>query len=73
MCKVNLKAKLEAFPPDPYLSNNHDAFFYSYLLHDLTNAKISAQSKTPKVSPDFDDVKGFYFSGLVQECKECQV
>jgi len=70
-CKVNLKAKLIAYPPDPYLTNNHDAFFYTYFIHDLVNEHVSDYH--PKESPDFDEVKNFYFNGLAQECKDCQV
>ena len=73
-CKTNLKTKLEKFPPDSYLTNNHDAFFYSYLLHDLVNQHISRyHPKTPKVSPCFDDVKAYYFNGLGEDCKGCKV
>lgn len=73
-CKLNLKVKLEAHPPDPYLSNNHDAFFYTYIIHDLANEHITKYNPdTPKESPDFDEIKSFYFKGLDQECKDCQV
>lgn len=73
-CKRNLRAKLDAHPPDPYLSNNHDAFFYSYMIHDLANEHISEfHPETPKESPNFDEIKNFYFRGLSQECKDCQV
>jgi hypothetical protein len=81
VCRKNLKFKLETVPPDPYLSNNHDAFFYSYLLHDLVNEHLNNEHRTemglyeegytPKQSPPFDDVKTYYFSSLSQECKEC--
>lgn len=64
-----LKDTLESFPPDAYLSNNHDAFFYSYAIRDIVNSK----SQIPKKSQNFDDVKSFYFTGLFQECKECTV
>jgi hypothetical protein len=64
-----LKSTLESFPPDAYLSNNHDAFFYSYAIRDIVNSK----SQTPKNSQNFDDMKSFYFTGLFQECKECTV
>jgi len=66
-CKKNLKDKLKRYPPDPYLSNNQDAFFYSYVLHDLVNQQVE------KDSPNLDDIKSFYFSKLVQECKDCQL
>jgi hypothetical protein len=58
---------LEKFPPDAYLTNNHDAFFYSYCLHDIFN-EIDGSA-----SSNFDDIKTFYFRGLSQECKDCNV
>lgn len=71
-CKKNFKYKLEHYPVDAYLTNNHDAFFYSYLLHDLVNSHITKEHpETPKVSPNYDDIKSDYFRALSQECKEC--
>jgi len=58
---------LVSFPPDAYLSNNNDAFFYSYAIRDIFNSKL----KVPKKSQNYDDMKSFYFTGLFQECKEC--
>lgn len=73
-CRKNLTKKLKTHPPDPYLRNNHDAFFYSYMLHDLANQHISRyHPTTPKKSPPFDEVKSYYFSALGQECKDCNV
>ena len=78
-CKRNLAEKLRNHPPDAYLSNNHDAFFYTYMLHDLANEHISAEhienghSELQKESPNYDEIKAFYFSGLSQECKGCGI
>ena len=73
-CKQNLKTKLKMYPPDKYLLNNDDAFFYTYLLHDAVNENITKTNpKTPKESPNFDNIKSFYFKGLYQECKDCQL
>lgn len=74
-CCRNLYKKLEAVPPDPYMGNNHDAFFYSYILHDLVNEHINEEHPEPtlKVSPNFDDVKAYYFGSLSQECKDCSL
>lgn len=58
---------LEDYPCDAYLTNNHDAFFYTYLLHDIINQQIK------KHSPRFDVTKAYYFDALSQECKECKV
>lgn len=73
-CSVNLKEKLREHPPGPYLRNNHDAFFYSYLLHDLANQQITREHPDEaKVSPRFDDIKAYYFLALGEECKDCKV
>ena len=73
-CGKNLKAKLTAHPPGPYLRNNLDAFFYSYIIHDLANQHITQMHPDEaKVSPSFDDVKLHYFKGLGEECKGCKI
>lgn len=73
-CGKNLEKKLNAFPPGPYLRNNHDAFFYSYLIHDLANQQITQHHpETPKVSPPFDEIKAYYFNALGEECADCQI
>ena len=72
-CRKNLLKKLQDYPPEPYLRNNHDAFYYTYILHDLANQHISKwHPDTPKISPPFDDVKAFYFSALGEECADCK-
>ena len=72
-CREALKKKLESIPLEKYISNNHDAFFLSYLIHDMANEDIN--SKHPDipvhVSPTFEDIKNFFFSGLGKECKMC--
>ncbi len=60
-CRKNLKTKLEKVPPEPYLTNNHDAFFYTYLLHDMANEQITQETGVKKESPNFDEIKHFYF------------
>lgn len=73
-CGRNLHKKLRNYPPEPYLTNNDDAFFYSYVLHDLVNQHITEKHpENPKVSPPYDDVKTFYFRALGEKCKDCQV
>lgn len=74
ICKKNLEEKIKMYPPDPYLTNNHDAFFYSYLLHDLANENITKDNPLiQKESPNYDNMKAFYFNALSQECKDCHV
>lgn len=62
-----LYSLLEKYPIDPYLRNNNDAFFYSYMLHDIVNRKLG------KSSPQYKDVKSYYFSSLGEECNDCKV
>lgn len=64
-----LESSMKTIPPDAYLSNNHDAFFYSYVLRDIANSKLH----NPKSSQNYDDMKSYYFTALFQECKECSV
>ena len=67
--KKILENSLKTMPPDAYLSNNHDAFFYSYVLHDIANSKCNI----PENSQNYDDMKSYYFRALFQECNECSV
>jgi hypothetical protein len=63
----NFNIVLNEYSCDAYLSSNHDAFFYTYLIHDIMNEKMG------KVSENYDTLKSFYFNGLSQECKNCNV
>lgn len=65
--RKNLKTLLLKYPPDSYLLNNNDAFFYSYFIHDEIN-KIAG-----KKSVDYTDIKTFYFGNLSQECNDCKI
>jgi len=75
-CGDHLRKNLELHPPDKYMRNNHDLFFWTYVIHDIVNSQCNA-SMSPgdqkKQSPAFDDVKRYYFSGLGEECKVCQL
>jgi hypothetical protein len=72
-CGAHLREILTRIPIDAYLTNNHDAFFYNYLVHDTANKRISQKDalQQPKVSPNFNDYKAFIFESLSQECKGC--
>ena len=73
-CRVNLKNKLKLYPPGAYLTNNHDAFFYTYFIHDLVNQHVSDKNPMdPKTSPPFDDIKAYYFRSLGEDCIDCKV
>ena len=54
-CRVHALKMLETTPPDPYLSNNHDLFFWSYLIHDAVNKRLN------KISPPYQEIKRYYF------------
>lgn len=55
---------MKLHPIEPYLRNNHDAFMYSYMLHDY------ASKSTNK---PFNETKSFYFTSLKEECNECRL
>ena len=63
----SLRKFLDQYPIDPYLRNNNDAFFYSYMLHKIINQQIGKQS------PPYEVVKNFYFSSLGEECNDCKI
>lgn len=75
-CGEHLRKNLEDNPPDKYMRNNHDLFLWTYVLHDKVNSQCNESMKpgdNKKISPDFDDAKRYYFSGLGEECKVCQL
>lgn len=77
ICRQNLVYKLQTVPPDPYLTNNEDAFFYTYFLHDMVNESVSRDAMAAgkdkvRESPPYEDVKIFYFDALSQECEGCK-
>ena len=75
VCRQNLAQKLTNHPPDKYLTNNYDSFFYTYLLHDLANQHIVkyTKGKVMKKSPPYEEVKNYYFKGLGDECQSCKL
>lgn len=60
--RVRFSQVLEKCPLSPYLRNNHDLFFWTYV----------ASNEFLKGTPiPYVDVKRYYFSGLGEECKTC--
>lgn len=60
---------------DKYLSNNHDLFYWTYILHDAVNQehnKHAPKGTSMKYSPPYDDVKARYFKALADYCAECK-
>lgn len=72
-CGKHFRKNLATYPVDTYLGNNHDLFFWSYLIHDAVNQQINEAnpSKPPKISPPYDKIKAYYFRGLGEDCKVC--
>jgi hypothetical protein len=74
-CGEHLVQNLENLDVRTYLTNNHDLFFFTYVLHDMVNQQhnIHKPDEPKKVSPNFDDVKAEYFRALVAECQVCHL
>lgn len=70
-CRANLAKKLSDNPIDRYMTNNMDAFYYTYLIHDLANKDITSKGNGPKYSPDFEEIKRHYLSSIGEDCKHC--
>ena len=66
VCRKHFSEKIKEFPPDSYLGNNHDLFFWTYMIHDMVNV---ATKKAP--SPPFEEIKTEYYSALKADCKDC--
>ena len=76
-CGKHLKDNLKSFPYTPFLNNNHDLFFWTYLLHDMVNIQINSENIKDKnfkrkISPPDDVVKNIYFSAL-KSCLDCNL
>ena len=73
-CRENFKKKLVKYPIENYLKNNHDFFFWTYLVHDDVNKSYNEHhpDKPQKYSPPFDKVKDWYWQVVSDECKECE-
>lgn len=72
-CRQHLDLNLKKYPVDNYLRDNNSLFLWTYILHDAVNVSqnktLSASKK--KISPNFEDVKKWYFAGLGDDCKSC--
>lgn len=66
-CRLHLKSNLKKIPVDDYLTNNHQLFLWTYLLHDLVNQQLNKQS------PPFEQIKLHYIKKLGAECQACKV
>jgi hypothetical protein len=66
-CRSHLKENIKTIPLEPYLTNNHNVFLWSYLLHDLVNKQLG------KTSPAYNQIKEVYFKGLGPDCTSCKL
>lgn len=78
--RVRFVQALEECPVAPYLRNNHDLFFWSYTVCSLMMKKApvhsSRNAKTtfgPETSAPYEEVKRYYFAGLGEDCKTCDI
>lgn len=62
-----LNDALMAVPPMPYMKNNNDAFYYTYLLQKRFD-ELSAVK-----GPEFIELKTLYFRSLGEECSQCKL
>jgi len=74
-CRLNFKKTLINIPPDSYLSNNNDTFWYSYIIHDAVNKHCTSDSGeiVLKESPRFEEIKHYYFNSLGKDCHQCSL
>ena len=63
-CKENLISKIKKYPPEKYFVSRESAFLYSFIIHDLANQHITNNSKYTKYSPNYDEIKNYYFDGI---------
>ena len=66
-CREHLKQNLKILKIDDYLSNNHQLFLWSYLLHDRVNRQLG------KSSPPFEQIKIIYMNGMGPDCQSCKI
>ncbi|HMP29318.1 MAG TPA: ERV1/ALR-related protein [Saprospiraceae bacterium] len=73
-CCQHLGQNLKKFPVEPYLGNNHDLFFWTYLLHDAVNQSHNKDrpNEPKKYSPSFDEIKNYYFKAITGSCQDCE-
>ena len=60
--RVRFNQALEKVPVEPYSRNNHDVFFWSYVIANM----VKPSSMLP-----YADTKRYYFAGLDEECETC--
>lgn len=73
-CRGHAFENLRTLPLDNYLANNHDLFYWTYIFHDTVNQQWNKRNpdKPMKISPNYDDIKNYYFSALESDCSACR-
>ena len=66
--REQFKRAIAKAPVERYLRNNQELFFWSYLIFDM----VTRTSPTIKLVP-YEDVRRYYFMGLGEECKACNL
>ena len=74
-CCAHFSQTLKKYPIDNYLRSNLELFFWTYLVHDAVNQQINKETPNdpPKVSPDYEEIKSFYFRSLGADCSKCNL
>ena len=76
VCRENFRKVLHENPPDSYLGNHHDTFWYSYIIHDAVNQHVTTSKEEKgvigKKSPPYEQVKHHYFKSLGKDCQQCK-
>ena len=78
VCRKNFARHLARLPVDEFLGSRDDLFAWSYRLHDMTNRETTETrehftARVEKPSPEFGDVREFYYARVEDNCKECEV
>ena len=74
ICRKNLEKKRKLLPIEPYLDNNHDLFFWTYIIHDMVNSAITGSDPSnAKTSPCYDTIKYVYFDAMGNHCDDCNI
>lgn len=67
--KVCFRTIVKDIPVTQYLSNNHDVFFWTYVIRDKWNVCVDNDEKLPA----YDQFKIYYFTALGDDCRACQI
>lgn len=66
-CRQTFCKIISQQPPNKYLTNNNDTFFWSYFVHDLVNKMQHRDME------EYSKLRTIYFKSLKNDCKSCSV